>query len=136
MLALRYSDEIGELDLVRSGDGYAEDDTSATLVFTSIFTDQRAAGEVGPSARGYWADDMLGSKLWQFIGRVKSDQARLDFEAELRRCMSWLESAGRFTVGSIVSELVGTSLNGQVEISRGDKSDIVKFGREAGLYGA
>ncbi|MEF2145116.1 MAG: phage GP46 family protein [Desulfovibrionaceae bacterium] len=79
-LLLSWSDLSGDVALSASGTDLATDDSLATAVLVSLFTDRRAddadelpAGET--SRRGWWADetlprlingtpDRIGSKLW------------------------------------------------------------------------
>ena len=52
--------------------GLAEDDSLATAVIISLFTDKRQPGAMPMEARGWWADD-IGSLRWT-LNREKQTQ--------------------------------------------------------------
>jgi phage gp46-like protein len=71
-----------------------------SAVLISLFTDQMAdPGDVLPAdlstdPRGWWADtysgDLIGSKLWQVMGRVRN-QDTLNFAGDaVRKALAWM----------------------------------------------
>ncbi|HWX48118.1 MAG TPA: phage GP46 family protein [Roseomonas sp.] len=100
-IAVRWDARNGRGDWVlRDGDVLAGDDL-ATAVLVSLFTDRRAAEDFVPTdgtddLRGWWgdtyADDQIGSRIWQYERAKKSDGAALllSVQQAARESLDWL----------------------------------------------
>ena len=91
-------------DLTRSGADLAVDDSLATAVIVSLFTDQRVDLSEVPddqaSRRGWWGDmlagdviapsDQIGSRLWLLRREKQTEETRRRAQEYCAQALAWL----------------------------------------------
>lgn len=103
-LALSFNPAIGMLDISIAGADLLAEDTLATAVMLSLFTDRTAQPhevDAGADRRGWWADayadvdgDAFGSRLW-LLARSKQIPATVErARAYIREALQWLLDDG------------------------------------------
>jgi len=102
VIALRWNDELMTGDLAVDAGGIATDNTLATAVLLSLFTDRRArADDALPSGdndrRGWIGDalssvdgDLFGSRLWLLRRAKQTEETRRRAEEYAREALTWL----------------------------------------------
>lgn len=104
-------------------DGIEQDDSLLTAVIISIFTDKRDPNAAPVDARGFWADDDIGSLRWT-LSREKQTQDVLNrlirFDADALR---WLKKAGLVKAVSVTAAWVARGvLNEHIVLTLPDGS--------------
>tara|TARA_R110000868_G_scaffold225568_2_gene477795 strand:- start:10104 stop:10547 length:444 start_codon:yes stop_codon:yes gene_type:complete len=105
MLALAWNDELQSADL-RVENGLVEDDTLATSIIISLFTDARARpSDILPNGdtdrRGWVGDalsetegDRIGSRLWLLRRAKETEETRRRAEGYAREALTWIVETG------------------------------------------
>ncbi len=105
MIALEWNDKFQAADLVSTGNGLARDDTLATAIIVSLFTDARARPDDGlPSGesdrRGWVGDtlaedgDRIGSRLWLLRRAKQTEETRRRAVDYAREALAWIVRRG------------------------------------------
>ena len=106
------------------GGNLRTDETLATAVLLSWFTDRRATaaqlrefGLEGEDPRGYWGDtypdvegDAMGSVLWLWERAKKTARTLSALRTEARRALQWLVDDGHVTTVTVTSSDLGGDL--------------------------
>lgn len=105
MIALEWNDKFLAADLVNTGNGLARDDTLATAIIVSLFTDARARPDdvlpSGESDRRGWVGDALaedgdriGSRLWLLRRAKQTEETRRRAIDYAREALAWIVKRG------------------------------------------
>lgn len=103
--------------------GIEEDRTIATAVVISLFTDKRDTSAVPEDARGFWADDEIGSLRWTLSREKQTPDVvnrliRYDTDA-----LRWLMPAGLARAVNVTAEFIARGvLKENVDITLTDGS--------------
>lgn len=105
MIALEWNDKFLSADLVNTPNGLARDDTLATAIIVSLFTDARARPDdvlpSGESDRRGWVGDTLsedgdriGSRLWLLRRSKQTEETRRRAIEYTREALEWIVKRG------------------------------------------
>lgn len=141
-------DAQGRFDLAITGGGLAVDQSLATAVAVSLFSDRRALpGESLPAGetwrRGWWAGglvsaglDTWGSGLWLLSREKQTEEVRLRAEEYAREALKWLVGDGIAQSLTVSATWLGRGLLGlAVEIQRASGVEAYTFERAWSVQG-
>jgi phage gp46-like protein len=92
-LAVRYNPAVGGLDLVKRGSSHVLDEGYLTAEILSVKIEARASVRGGPPRGGWWANPILGSKLWALLGDKIDDTFAARVRTELIATFQWMVDA-------------------------------------------
>ena len=128
-LALKYSNDLGGMDLAIIDDDLAPDAGLETSALLSEFIDRRAADEdvlLQPEdKRGWWGDqfaevdgDQLGSRLWQLDRALLTEDIAPQTSAKVKEAYGWMLADGVAARVDVMVEVGARSLSRTTTITR------------------
>ncbi|MDP3329426.1 phage GP46 family protein [Parvibaculum sp.] len=121
MIALEWNERFQAADLVNTGSGLARDDTLATAIIVSLFTDARARPDdilpSGESDRRGWVGDTLsedgdriGSRLWLLRRAKQTEETRRRAIDYAREALAWIVKRGLARTIEVSAQWIGRGL--------------------------
>lgn len=103
--------------------GLQEDSSLATAVIISLFTDKRDPQALPDDARGWWADDDIGSLRWTIQRSKQTDEVLQQFIQYDTQALEWLRESGLVKAISVTAEWVARGvLAEQIILTLSDNS--------------